>query len=138
MFIRSGFCLLNNMGSGHSLCLSLSLFTSKISWTNTDHIHNYYYSLFHPSLHWFPKLVYYVLLRGNCTPNQNWACFVRYLKIINTVVKTNMIILKQIAWETQKRYLKLVGQAVLEMLIRICNILFWSTTQELLSGLLKF
>ena len=38
---------------------------------------------------------------GNCTPNQNWACFVRYLKIINTFLKDNMI-LKQIVWETKK------------------------------------
>ena len=38
----------------------------------------------------FYALVYnitpiYFFLRGNCTTNQNWACFMRYLKIINTL-----------------------------------------------------
>ena len=41
----------------------------------------------------------------NCTPNQNWACFVCDLKIINTFFeKYNMIILKQIFWETQSGF----------------------------------
>ena len=35
---------------------------------------------------------------GKDIPNQDLACFVHYLKIINTV----MYILKQIVWETQK------------------------------------
>ena len=35
---------------------------------------------------------------GKGTPNQDLACFVHYLKIINTVI----CILKQIVWETQK------------------------------------
>ena len=30
-----------------------------------------------------------ILLRGNCTPNQKLTCFVLYLKIINTFLKTN-------------------------------------------------
>ena len=33
-------------------------------------------------------------------PNQNWACLVRYLKIISTVLKNN----KHIVWETQNWY----------------------------------
>ena len=41
-------------------------------------------------------------LRGNCTQNQNWTCFVSYLKIINTALKNNKTIQKRIAWETQK------------------------------------
>ena len=29
-------------------------------------------------------------LRGNCTPNQKLACFLLYLKIINTFLKNNI------------------------------------------------
>ena len=29
-------------------------------------------------------------MRRKCTPNQNWACFVRYLKIINIGLKKNI------------------------------------------------
>ena len=32
-------------------------------------------------------------LRGNCTRNQKLACFVLYLKIINTVLENNVCIL---------------------------------------------
>ena len=39
-------------------------------------------------------------LRGNCTPNQNWACFVSYLKILNTFLENNVYIQKQLVWET--------------------------------------
>ena len=39
-------------------------------------------------------------IRQNCTSNQNLACFVRYLQIINTVLKNNISILKQIISET--------------------------------------
>ena len=42
------------------------------------------------------------VLRGYCTPNQLLACFVVYLKIINTLLKNNRCILKQIVHETQK------------------------------------
>ena len=31
--------------------------------------------------------------RGNCTPNQKLACFVLYLKIVNTFLKKNVRIL---------------------------------------------
>ena len=34
-------------------------------------------------------------LRKNCTPNRNWACFVRYLTFMDTLLENNMIILKQ-------------------------------------------
>ena len=30
--------------------------------------------------------------KGNCTPNQNLACFVLYLKIIHTFLKYNICI----------------------------------------------
>ena len=39
------------------------------------------------------------VLRGNCTPNQNWTCFVSYLKI-STCLNNNRVILKQFVWET--------------------------------------
>ena len=42
------------------------------------------------------------LSRGNCTPNQKLAGFVFYLKIINTFLKNNICILKQIIQATQK------------------------------------
>ena len=41
-------------------------------------------------------------LRGYCTPNQISAYFVLYLKIINTFLKNDMCILKQIVQGTQK------------------------------------
>ena len=34
-----------------------------------------------------PLIRYLLILRGNCTPNQNLACFVLYLKIMNTFLK---------------------------------------------------
>ena len=46
------------------------------------------------------------MFKGNCTSNQNWACFVWYLKIISTFVKSNIIILKKMWRVTEKRYLK--------------------------------
>ena len=39
--------------------------------------------------------------KGNCTPNQKLACFVLYLKIINTSLKNNRCILYQIVQGTQ-------------------------------------
>ena len=58
-----------------------------------------------------------ILLRGNCTPNQKLTCFVLYLKIINTFLKTNE------SYSKLSRKLKnsieiQVGQAVLELLIK--------------------
>ena len=43
-----------------------------------------------------------LLLRGYCTPNLKLVCFVWYLKIINTFLKNNACILKQIVQGTQK------------------------------------
>ena len=63
-------------------------------------------------------------LRGYCTPNQKWACFVLYLKIINTFFEK-----KNIHWNS-------VGQAVFklhELWIKTVKIVFGSITQELLS-----
>ena len=41
-------------------------------------------------------------LRGKGTPNQNLACFMLYLKIINAFLKNNTSIMKPIVWGTQK------------------------------------
>ena len=49
--------------------------------------------------------------------NQNWACFVSYLNNMKTLLKNNMIILKQIVWETQKGIKILVSPVVLKLLI---------------------
>ena len=38
--------------------------------------------------------------------NQNWACFEHYLKIINYLKKNDLIILKQIVWESSKMAFK--------------------------------
>ena len=32
-------------------------------------------------------MIYYYVFKGHCTPNQKLACFVLYLKIINTFLK---------------------------------------------------
>ena len=37
---------------------------------------------------------------GTAIPNWDWACFVCYLKSINTFLKSNMITLKQISQKT--------------------------------------
>ena len=51
------------------------------------------------------KFLFYQVnqLRRNCTHDQNWDCFVSYLKIINTFwFENNIMILKKIVKETQK------------------------------------
>ena len=50
----------------------------------------------------YQKIWHFCPLRGNYTSDQIWAWFVCYLKIINTVLKYNLRILKQIVWATQK------------------------------------
>ena len=56
--------------------------------------------LFNRILHVVPAFFFFLresdfilLLRGNFTHNQKLACFVLYLKIINTILKNNMCIL---------------------------------------------
>ena len=39
-------------------------------------------------LHFEGEAILY--LRGNCTPNQNLACFVLYLKIVNTFLQIDV------------------------------------------------
>ena len=47
-------------------------------------------------------LQYKTLSRGNCTPDHKLACFALYLKIVNTFLKNNVYILKQIVQKTKK------------------------------------
>ena len=66
----------------------------------------------------FDNLINYYLSVSSCKnnycfgevhPNQTWACFVHYPKILNIVLKNNMIILiilKQIFWEISKMAFK--------------------------------
>ena len=71
--------------------------------------------------------------KGNFTWNQTWACFVLYLKIINTLsekLKTknknkNKNKSKKHKQTNKKADVISVGQMVLELLITICKILFW-------------
>ena len=42
-----------------------------------------------------------IILRGNSTPNQYLACFVLYLKIINTFLKCMHLIVNNIVQGTQ-------------------------------------
>ena len=81
-------------------------------------------------------------LRKNCTPNQNWAWVVCYLKIINTLTlffffEYNIYTLKQMVWEIQNGIEISVGNAVLGFLINMRKLSFWSISQEPL-GLIKF
>ena len=77
----------------------------------------------------------------NCTPNQNWACFMCYLKIINKFLKNYITILSNF-FEKLKNGIKISeGHTVLVLLIKTCKIVFWSTTQEplgLLNAILRF
>ena len=57
--------------------------------------------------------------KGELHLQQNWACFVCYSKIINTVLKNNMSILNQIIWETKKWH---------NNFIRLCG--SWDTGQN--------
>ena len=43
----------------------------------------------------------FIYLRGYCTPNLKLECFVWYLKIVNTFLKNDVCILKQIVQATQ-------------------------------------
>ena len=48
------------------------------------------------------QLITFAILKGDWSPNQNWACFVHYPKIVNFVLKTNLSAPKQIVREAQK------------------------------------
>ena len=61
-------------------------------------------------------------LRGICTANQNWACFVCYLKITSIVN----------CWKNSS-CVKILGG--LKLLMKLCKLLFWSITQELIGPL---
>ena len=55
---------------------------------------------------WRDRCVFFLnmyQLRGNCTPNQTWASFVHYLKIIDTIFwKMIWLSWSKMIWETQK------------------------------------
>ena len=65
-------------------------------------------------------------LRRTCTSNQNWACFVNYLKSVHTFEHPEANYLRNF------RIIVSV-QAVLELLTKVCKILFWWITPELLA-----
>ena len=71
---------------------------------------------------------------GNCTPDQNWACFVYYLKMFNTYLKNYMSTLK--LYEKFANDIKISVGQVVALLFKTIFWIFWSVTQELL-GLLK-
>ena len=71
---------------------------------------------------------------GNCTPDQNWACFVYYLKMFNTYLKNYMSTLK--LYEKFANDIKISVGQIVALLIKTIFWIFWSITQELL-GLLK-
>ena len=63
-------------------------------------------------------------LRGNCTPNQTWARFVRFLKVINIFWKFLVNILKQIVRGTKNGITILIGQSVLGLLSKTIFCMF--------------
>ena len=68
------------------------------------------------ALHWLMEFFRTVDLRGYCIPNQNWACFVPYLKIINIFLEETHIYICA-SWSKYPKELQngiaiLVGQAV--------------------------
>ena len=79
---------------------------------------------------------YEISLRWYRTPNLKLACFVYYLKIVNTLFFHNACIFKKIVKEFKNGIKILVGQAV-ELKIKTVKIIFSSITQKLLV-LLKF
>ena len=69
-------------------------------------------------------------LRVNCTPNQKFACFKLYLKIINPFLENTVCISYQISEELKNGIEISVGPAVFKLWIKVVKILFWSTTPE--------
>ena len=96
----------------------VSYWTSSWSHTPTEHHHG----LTHIIVKWYKRkkqkpdklqMLYLINpLKGYCTPNQKLACFVCYLKIINTFLKNNICIWKQIAQGTQNRIEILIGEVM--------------------------
>ena len=103
-----------------------------------EHIASYQISQFIPaSLGWGTcNKIQIKALRGNCTPNQKLACFVCYLKIINTFLKNDICIWKQIVKGSQKWPWNFSWPSGFKLWIKTVKIMFLSITQEPL-GLLK-
>ena len=99
--------------------------------------------------HFYPQMFVCLLFYTNythCVPHVSSSSYVSfphgckhvcYLEIINSLLKNNVNILKQITWTSKNGIKILVSQVVLEVLIKMCKILFWSLPQEPLD-LLKF
>ena len=67
-----------------------------------------------------------ITLTGYCTPNQKLACFVLYLKIVDTFKKNNIYAsCRQLSKELKNGITIQISQAVLELLIKHFW-LFWS------------
>ena len=66
------------------------------------------------------------ICKGNCTSNQNWACFVHHLdlKIIKKYFGQKCKHSEQIVWNTQNSFKVSVGQVVLELLIKTIFCMF--------------
>ena len=94
-----------------------------------------------------PPLLTYLLIsshrKGNCTLNQNWACFMPYLKIIKNVLKSNKHPVANCLQNSKYVIETSVSQMVLELLIRTIFCTFWSITQpfsplQILVSFLRF
>ena len=68
-------------------------------------------------------------LRGYCTPYQKLACFVLYLKIINTFLKNNIYASHGKLSKELKHYIEiLVDKAIFKLWIKTFKIMFGSIT----------
>ena len=77
--------------------------------------------LAHPGRPWLHLL-------GNCTPNQNLACFALYLKSVSTFFAKWCIHLKANCPNLKNGIGIFVGQAIFKLWIKAVKILFWSIT----------
>ena len=79
-------------------------------------------------------------LGGYCTTDLKLACFVCYLKIINTFSKANtwVLNLSKLSKEPKNRIEILVGQVVIKLWIKTVKIMIRSITQEPLGLLIRF
>ena len=77
---------------------------------------------------WFlTSIVIASKLRGYCIPNQNLACFVLHLKIINSIFKMRYAPYTKFSKKLKNGIEIEVGQAVLELIKTLFG-LFWSIT----------
>ena len=67
--------------------------------------------MLHKSCWSFTGFHIFDLFKGNCTSNQNWACFVHCLKIINNVLKNDKALWSKLPEKLRNGIKILVGQA---------------------------